>query len=78
MEITEKLKRLQEEKDYWNSTAMDLLHSKTKLNYDFEESLKIMDGLLDDFKYFIGECDKEPQRAGYIREAEKFLSKNKK
>jgi len=36
MEITEKLKRLQEEKDYWNSTAMDLRNSNTKLNNDFK------------------------------------------
>ena len=55
----ENLKKLQEEKEYWN------------------DAIKLLEGLLYDFKYFIGDSDKEPQRAGFIVEAENFLGKHK-
>ena len=56
---------------------MDLLNSNKKLLFERNEAIKLLNGLLDDFKYFIGESDNEPQRAGFIVEAEKFLSSNK-
>lgn len=73
----ENLKKLQEEKEYWNATAMDLLNSNKRLVYEKNEAIKVIKGLLDDFKYFIGDSDKEPQRAGFIVEAESFLEKHK-
>ena len=73
----ENLKKLQEEKEYWNATAMDLLNSNKRLVYEKNEAIKVIKGLLDDFKYFIGDSDNEPQRAGFIVEAEIFLKKNK-
>ena len=73
----ENFKKLQEEKEYWNATAMDLLNSNKKLVYERNEAVKVIEGLLDDFKYFIGDSEREPQRAGFIIEAENFLEKYK-
>lgn len=73
----ENLKKLQEEKEYWNETAMTLLNDNKKLVYEKNEAIKVMKGLLDDFKYFIGNSEREPQRAGFILDAENYLSKYK-
>lgn len=39
------------------------------------ELIKVIDGLLDDFKYFISESGVEPTRVGYIQEAENLIKK---
>jgi hypothetical protein len=39
------------------------------------ELLKALKGLLNDFKSHIGECDCEPQQAGYIGVAEEAIKK---
>lgn len=71
----EDFKKLKEEKEYWNATAMDLLEANKENERKLNEAKKIIEGLLDDFKYFIGNTGIEPDRAGYILEAEKYLKK---
>lgn len=39
-----------------------------------ERLRETLDGLLDDFKYYISQMEEEPQRAGYMLEAEQLLS----
>ena len=73
----ENLKKLQEEKEYWNETAMTLLNENRRFLNERNDAIKVLKGLLNDFKYFIGDSDKEPQRAGFIVEAENFLGKHK-
>ena len=71
------VKKLKEEKEYWNVTAMDLLNSNKKLLFERNEAIKLLNGLLDDFKYFIGESDNEPQRAGFIVAMTKVIKESK-
>ena len=73
----ENLKQLQEEKEYWNATSMTLLDENRRFLNERNNAIKLLEGLLYDFKYFIGDSDKEPQRAGFIVEAENFLEKHK-
>ena len=69
----ENLKKLTEEKEYWNAIAMEFIKAYNDKDRDLYEAKKIIEGLLDDFKYFIGNVGVEPDRAGYILEAQKYL-----
>ena len=41
---------------------------------DTQELLKVLEGLLDDFKYYIADQGEEPQRAGYMKVAEDLIN----
>ena len=43
------------------------------LEQENKELREALCGLLDDFKYYISEQDNEPQRAGYVKVAEKLI-----
>ena len=50
MEVTEKLKILQEERDYWNSTAMDLLERNKNLENKINKTLELLDLIINESK----------------------------
>ena len=56
---------------------MTLLNENRRFLNERNNAIKLLEGLLYDFKYFIGDSDKEPQRAGFIVEAESSLEKHK-
>ena len=57
------------------NTANECNLLPSELLQRYNEAIEVLDGLLDDFKYYISEMDEEPQRAGYILEAEQTISK---
>jgi len=48
---------------------------KDKLTKYAPEMLKALQGLLNDFEYYISEQETEPSRAGYIEVSKKLISK---
>lgn len=49
----------------------------TSIKNQQKEFLNIIEGLLDDFKYYIADNEEPPVRAGYIKESENFIQKLK-
>jgi hypothetical protein len=61
----------------WQQERSCSMEENKKLRNDRNELKEVLEGLLDDFKYFLGNSDSEPERAGFIIEAENLLEKYK-
>jgi hypothetical protein len=79
----ENIDQIQESTDDNNGIIDDEMIEKLMVEYHQKELNKLNErgqileiclaGLLDDFKYYISEMDEQPQRAGFILEAENLL-----